>query len=198
MLVRQIKEAGDVTDTSVAAQPEQWQGDISSEPEKAGADAGVKERKRRKIRLPKNAIDRKKRAEVLALILSALQEKERETEEKYSKDSMKPTGLPAEYIREAVREIVPLLKECYHMELEERGLITGKVVLGFELIADDEHGGLVEEVKIMETELSKEISDSFAECLRETIYALRLEAPEWSGRHTVRYPLIFRATGHDD
>lgn len=198
LLVLQTKEGGNLVDVSVAVQSEQPQDSLSSRPEDASSDAGVRERKRRKATLPKNAIDRKKRAEVLALILSALQEKERRKAEKQSGESLKPGGLPAKYIREAVHEIVPLLKECYHMELDERGNISGKVVLGFDLVADDEHGGLVEEASILESELSKEISDSFAECLRESVYALRLNAPEWGGRTTVRYPLIFRAAAQDD
>jgi len=79
------------------------------------------------------------------------------------------------------------------MELEERGVISGRLVFEFDIIADDEHGGLVEDVKIAETELSKEISDSFAECLRETIYSLRFDSAMQAGRHTVRYPVIFSA-----
>jgi hypothetical protein len=198
LLVLQAKEDVDVAETGAATRPENHRADISSGSEAASPDTGVKSRRKRTARLPQNAIDRKKRAEILALILSALQAKERETGKRHSRESLKPAGLPAEYIQEAVREIVPLLKECYHMELEERGTIRGKVVLGFDLVADDEHGGLVEEASILESELSKEISDSFAECLRESVYALRLDAPEWGGRHTVRYPLYFSAIGHDD
>jgi hypothetical protein len=198
LLVRQTEENPDVAGTEADTPSEKHRENITSESEKARPGAGVKKLRKREPRLPKNAIDRRKREEILALILSALQEKESKTEEEYSRKSLKPTGLPAEYIREAVREIVPLLKECYHMELEERGNVSGKVVLGFSLVADDEHGGLVEEASILESELSKEISDSFAECLRESVYALRLDAPEWGGRHTVRYPLYFSAIGHDD
>jgi len=198
LLVRQTEESPDVAGTTADTPSEKRRENTTSEPEKERPEAGVKKLRRREPRLPKNAIDRRKREEILALILSALREKERETEEKHSRESLKPTGLPAEYIREAVRKIVPLLKECYHMELEERGSVSGKVVLGFDLVADDQYGGLVEEASILESELSKEISDSFAECLRESVYALRLDAPEWGGRHTVRYPLFFSAIGHDD
>ena len=199
LFVPRSKEESDVGNKAQATKPDELRQDnIGSTPEKTRSDQGVRAHKRSKPRLPKNAIDRKKRAEVLALILSALQAKERKKEEKHPRESSKPSGLPAEYIREAVREIIPLLKECYHMELEERGDISGKVVLGFDLVADDEHGGLVEEASILESELSKEISDSFAECLRESVYALRLDAPKWGGRHTVRYPLFFSAIGHDD
>jgi hypothetical protein len=194
LLVRQSEEDRDVAEAKAETQSDKHQEDVTSLPEKAHPEAGVKKRTRRRPRLPKNAIDKTKRAEVLALILSALQEKEARKEKKHSRESLKPTGLPVEYVREAVREIVPLLKECYHMELEERGAVSGKIVLGFDLVAHDEHGGLVEEASVLETELSKEISDSFAECLRETLYAIRLEAPEWSGRHTIRYPVIFSAS----
>jgi hypothetical protein len=193
LLGRQDEGQSASVESPATARSEQRQDELTTRPENAVPDEGVRERKRRKPRLHKNAIDKRTRAEVLALILAALQEQERKTKEKYSKESLKPTGLPAEYIREAVKEVRPLFKECYHMELEERGVISGRLVFEFEIIADDEHGGLVEEVKIAETELSKEISDSFAECLRETIYSLRFDSAMQAGRHTVRYPVIFRA-----
>ena len=194
LLVRQDKGESVSEESPETARTEQRQDELAARPEKAVPEAGMPERKRRKPRLPKNAIDAKKRAEVLALILAALQESERKKGEKYSKESLKPTGLPVEYIREAVKEVRPLFKECYHMELEERGVVSGKLILEFDIIADDEHGGLVEQVKIAETELSKEISDSFAECLRETIYSLRFDSAMQAGRHTVRYPVIFSAS----
>lgn len=195
LFVRQDADDSVVVESPATAQPEQRQDELTNRPENAVPDAGARERKRKKPKLPKNAIDKRKRAEMLALILTALQEKEREKEQKHSRESQKPGGLPAEYIRESVKEILPLLRECYKMELEERGTIRGKVVLGFDLIADDQHGGLVEEVRIEEAELSKEDSDSFTECLRESVYALRLNAPEWGGRTTVRYPLRFNVIG---
>jgi hypothetical protein len=198
LFVRQDTEDVEVTKVEAKAPTDRHPESIATGTEDARREPRTKERKRRKPKLPKNAIDKRKRAEVLALILSALQEKERRKAEKHSRESPKLARLPAKYIREAVNEIIPLLKECYEMELVERGKVSGKVVLGFDLIADDEHGGLVEEVRIEETELSKDDSVSFTECLRESVYALRLNAPEWGGRTTVRYPLVFRALGHDD
>ena len=198
LIVGQDNKENAVAETPATAQPEQRRDDAGSQPEEKNPGEETRAQKRRKPRLPKNAINAKKRAEVLTLILAALQEKKHRKEEERSRESSQSKGLPAKYIREAVREIVPLLKECYDMELEVRGSVSGKIVLGFDLVADDEHGGLVEEASILESELSKEISDSFAECLRETVYALRLDAPEWGGRTTVRYPLYFSATGHDD
>jgi hypothetical protein len=195
LLVLQTGKDEEVAGVEATVPPERQKDATTGTPEEPSPAAGVQEKKRRKPRLPKNAIDKKKRAEMLALILSALQEKEAKKKKKHSRESMKPAGLPAKYIREAVNEIVPLLKECYEMELEDRGRVSGKVVLGFDLIADDEYGGLVEEARIQESDLSKELSDSFAECLRESVYALRLNAPEWGGRTTVRYPLIFNAIG---
>jgi hypothetical protein len=108
LLVLQTKEDGNVADVSVSVQSEQRQDSLSSKPEEVSSDTGDRGRKRRKATLPKNAIDRKKRAEVLALILSALQGKVR-------------TDLPCAYISNCTTYLNRTLKCRDHRLLSNSG-----------------------------------------------------------------------------
>ncbi|MBW1872731.1 MAG: hypothetical protein JRJ19_11740 [Deltaproteobacteria bacterium] len=160
----------------------QVNGDETDVDKAARTDMG--KQKKRKYRFTK--IDRRTRAIILQKILMALQEKRQiETTDPAEKPRV-PGTLHSRDIGKSINEINPLLEECYVMEMEDRGHVGGKVVMEISLVADDEYGGLVEEVNILESKLSRENSESFLECLRETLYAIRLEATEWVGRKTVK------------
>lgn len=149
--------------------------------------------KKRRHRFPK--IDRRTRAIMLGKILMALQEKRQIETAAPAEKSRVPGTLPQRYIGKKIIELHPLLKECYVKEMEDRGHVSGKVVVEISLVGDDEYGGLVEEVNILESKLSRERSESFLECLRESLYAIQLDAPEWGGRKTVQFPFFFAALG---
>jgi len=105
-------------------------------------------------------------------------------------------GLQADYIRQQVREIVPLIKECYEMELENQPDLTGNLVVAFEIVADETYGGLVVDSQIKDESTLASVP-GLAECVRETIYALHLKAPEQGGRVKVNYPFHFRSERGD-
>lgn len=146
--------------------------------------------------LPKNAIDRETRQKMLVDLVAKL-----------SATASGPTGtsggakeepvrgsLSKEYIQESIREIVPLVKECYEMALAEDPETEGKITVRFTIIADEEHGGLVEASELTEDSTGA-VSPFLNQCLRETMYALKIKAPEGGGRVTVSYPFIFKTAG---
>jgi hypothetical protein len=96
-----------------------------------------------------------------------------------------------EYIRERVRELIPLLSECYTMALERDPTLEGTIVVDMTLVGEPEVGGLVGTSEIDPDE-STLLEAGFTECIRETMYALEIDPPPDGGTVRVRYPFQFR------
>ena len=109
--------------------------------------------------------------------------------------------LDPQYIRDAVRQIRPLLAECYDMTVaaaERAGepVPEGQLITEFTLVGAEEEGGIVETSTIdPNSEITHPVLD---ECLRETLYTLELPAPEEGGRIMVRYPFRFSQAPDED
>lgn len=101
--------------------------------------------------------------------------------------------LDREYIRGAVRELHPLIAECYDLareaaEREGADVPEGRLVVRFVIGGEPGVGGVIEESAVMdESELRHPLLE---ECLTETIYTVELPAPEEGGRVTVHYPFV--------
>ena len=70
-----------------------------------------------------------------------------------------------------------LLDECYQLARDEDPALTGTIGVQFRLRAEPEVGGLVDEISIMEDYSTIEQA-GMRECIRESLYALELDAPE--------------------
>jgi hypothetical protein len=100
--------------------------------------------------------------------------------------------LDKEYIREAVNEgMIPALHDCYDAELEEDPTLEGKVVIRFEILGDEEVGGVVDNVAVVEDQTTLQ-NEALHECMRESMYALDFPAPDQGGTVTVTYPFMFQ------
>jgi len=77
-------------------------------------------------------------------------------------------------------DLMPLADECYALALEQNPTLEGDLMLNIETIGDVEIGGVVE---IVEPGPDNQIVDPlFLECMRESIFATTLPAPDESGR----------------
>ena len=77
-------------------------------------------------------------------------------------------------------ELMPLADECYALALEQNPTLEGDLMLNIETIGDAEIGGVVE---VVEPGSDNQIVDPlFLECMRESIFATTLPAPDESGR----------------
>jgi len=108
--------------------------------------------------------------------------------------------LDKDYIRDRVREIVPLVKECYQQALArgpgDAGTADGVLKVRFSIIGDPELGGVIEDSKVLEdTPLAA--NASLAECVQESMYAMQLEPPKGGGRVNVTYPFRFKSSADD-
>lgn len=100
-----------------------------------------------------------------------------------------PGTLDPEYIRSAVQELKPLIRECYELALDQQPDLEGRLVVDFEIVGEPDVGGVVETSEI--DEASDLRHPALDECIRETMYTAELPAPEGGGRVTVRYPFNF-------
>lgn len=105
-------------------------------------------------------------------------------------EQKKTRPLTARYLKSAIKEIVPLFKECYENALKNDPKLSGKLVVQFEIVGDPEVGGLVAHSKI-DPKRSTIKAAGLNECVRESVYALELDAPEEGGKTQVSYPLRF-------
>jgi hypothetical protein len=114
-----------------------------------------------------------------------------------SSGAEKPGSLDKDYIRERMREIVPLVKECYQQALKrgptDAGASDGVLKVSFSIIGDPELGGVIEDSQVLEdTPLAA--NAGLAECVQESMYALQLKSPKGGGRVKVTYPFRFKST----
>ena len=101
--------------------------------------------------------------------------------------------LDKQYIRAAVKELIPMLQECYEAGLATNRKLAGKVVIEFTIEGEPEVGGVVGESKVDPSATT--LSDpAVLECLQETMYALEIQPPAAGGSVHVRYPFEFSTT----
>ena len=94
-------------------------------------------------------------------------------------------------IKAALRELVPLLRECYENARQDDAELDGKLVLNYSIGGDDSVGGIVEESEIDVGESDELASnEALVQCVTETIYTIEIEPPP-GGLLQVTYPLQF-------
>jgi hypothetical protein len=85
-----------------------------------------------------------------------------------------------------VRELQPMLRDCYQLALHEDPTLEGKLVVEFVIGGEPGVGGIVEQSRILdESTVRHPVLD---ECVGETLYMAEFEAPPAGGQVTVRYP----------
>jgi hypothetical protein len=172
----------------------------SSEPgepgeQRADEKKAITTSKRRTFPRPPNNIDADARKILLAALLQRLTEDRKDPQTTGSRQGQKATEVNTaspefrQYIREQIREITPLIKECYEMALEENPDLSGKVTVRFSVIGDPELGGLIRDSSILEETVG---SGALNECIRETMYAVKLDPPKEGGVLMISYPFMFR------
>jgi len=102
-------------------------------------------------------------------------------------------ALDKEYIQDRVRDIIPLIKECYELARDKTPDLEGTLVVRFSLAGEPEIGGVVESSEI-DADKSTVADPLLSECLSESMYALEFEPPSNGGRVEVNYPFTFRTS----
>ncbi|MEP6860722.1 MAG: sigma-70 family RNA polymerase sigma factor [Deltaproteobacteria bacterium] len=102
-----------------------------------------------------------------------------------------------EYIRGAVREIIPLLGACYEEGMQREPKLAGVVVVDFTIEGEGGVGGAVGSSTI-DASASTIVDPTVRECIQETMYALQIDPPPNGGVVKVRYPFAFRPVAPED
>ncbi len=97
-----------------------------------------------------------------------------------------------DYIRDRVREVLPLLKECYTMALDETPELAGTLVVSFTIDGDPDVGGLIDNVGFDEDAGTMPVNAGMRECMRETMMSIEIDPPTSGGSVEVHYPFMFR------
>ena len=98
------------------------------------------------------------------------------------------------YIRRAVRELLPLLRDCYDQGLERDPKLAGTVTVEFTIEGEPGVGGVIGRSAI--DPAGTTLADAAArECIQETMYGLEIDPPADGGVVTVRYPFAFSSDG---
>lgn len=86
-------------------------------------------------------------------------------------------------------DLMPLADECYEQARETDPELTGMLDINFQVIADEDIGGLVDAVDLgRENEIENE---ALVECVRETILSTIFPSPNETGEQGVRLTLRF-------
>ncbi len=105
----------------------------------------------------------------------------------------KPTGtLSKESIMEGVKAIKPQIKACFEQGLKHDPSLAGRVLIDFEIEADDEGKGKVIRGEVKDSEAQ---SPFFEACVLKEIGGQTFDAPEGGGSVRVTYPFNFDPGG---
>lgn len=156
----------------------------------APADAPSVERTRTGARRLADAAERER---ILSAIRAA---RARDAARSATAPSLPPSGdgapgdLDKQYIKDSVGELLPFLLDCYKAALDTQPKLAGSVIVNFTIEGTEETGGLVTEAAVDEAQ--SDIKDpAFAECMRETMFALEIDPPANGGKVEVTYPFMF-------
>ncbi|MEO8704085.1 MAG: sigma-70 family RNA polymerase sigma factor [Kofleriaceae bacterium] len=105
--------------------------------------------------------------------------------------------LDKQYIRAAVRELIPLISECYEELLERQPALAGTLVVDFTIEGEAGVGAVISETAI-DAKKSDLRDPTMHQCIQETMYALKIDQPPTGGVVHVSYPFAFRPAPPDD
>jgi RNA polymerase sigma-70 factor (ECF subfamily) len=96
-------------------------------------------------------------------------------------------ALNREYIRDQMRALIPMIKDCYEDGIRIDPDLHGKLFVQFTIVGEPDVGGLVSESKIVEEGSTLKLT-SVRECIRDVMYSAVFPAPPSGGEQVVTYP----------
>lgn len=107
-----------------------------------------------------------------------------------SRPELKSNLSTKDMIRGTIREVLPLVRECYEMSEGELARASSNIVATFKISNEPEIAGLVTEVSMArQGEPTIPVSPEFAECMEETF--MSLEFTDLDRELSVSYPFRF-------
>jgi RNA polymerase sigma-70 factor (ECF subfamily) len=135
---------------------------------------------------------RRARRDALLADIRAARESYRRSAAAAAEDAATPPddGIDKDYLRERIAEdLIPSARGCYNDVLVVDPEAAGKIVLEFEIVADESLGGVVDMVEFGE---DTSIADAgMLECMRDAMYDMTFDPPKSGGIVQVTYPFVF-------
>jgi hypothetical protein len=111
-------------------------------------------------------------------------------------ENVRKAPLDKDYVQEQMRELLPLIKECFENALVRLPNLSGKIVVDFTIVGDPNVGGLVGDSEVVDAKST--IADAeLRECIQETMYAAKFPPPEEGGEVHIQYPFVLKAAEDD-
>jgi hypothetical protein len=163
----------------------------TSEPSHAGQAPPVRseEAEHSALRKVRRHTEDKTRRDELAARISEAQAQSQSPSQSGTRPATTPQ-LDAEYIQGRIRDLLPLLKECYDLALREQPDLAGRLVLHFDIVADPALGGVVESTEIERVDGGANHA-ALEECVRATVETQTFAPVGKGGRVSVTYPFVF-------
>lgn len=95
-----------------------------------------------------------------------------------------------DYVRAAVKDIVPLVAECYDRAIERDANIAGTIVVKFTIVGEPSVGGIIDNSAI-DADATTIRDPQMQECVQETMHAIQIDPPAHGGQIAVTYPFAF-------
>lgn len=108
-----------------------------------------------------------------------------------------PRDLDRAYIAEQMKELLPLVKECFEAGLERQPGLAGKILLRFTIVGQEGIGGLVSDSQVVDDKSTLKDA-AVRECIQESMYAAQFPAPAGGGQTVVEYPFVLMPDDSDD
>jgi hypothetical protein len=104
--------------------------------------------------------------------------------------SLPEVSVDKDFIRMSVRELIPLLSECFQEGLARDPKLQGTIVVDFTIEGEPGVGGVIGESRV-DTAASDLKDATVHECVAATMHAIQIAPPPHGGTVRVRYPLAF-------
>ena len=107
----------------------------------------------------------------------------------------KPAGtLSRESVKAGIKSVTPVFRACYQSALEDFPGAGGKVILDFDITAEDGRGKVsMSEVDDKKTTL---FDNKLHDCMQETLAEVTFDSPDGGTVH-VKYPFVFQPGSED-
>jgi RNA polymerase sigma-70 factor (ECF subfamily) len=108
-----------------------------------------------------------------------------------------PPPIDADYVRNQIKDLLPLVQECFENALVTHPNLEGRILVSFSIVGDPSVGGLVADSHVVDDKST--IQDpGVRECIQETMYAARFPPPPEGGEVKVEYPFVLLPAPPDE
>jgi hypothetical protein len=101
-------------------------------------------------------------------------------------------------IRTSVREVLPMLTECYDQAPEPMKQAGGTIVAELTVTGEPDVGTLIQDVSLIEGDKVLLDEADFGECVKQTLLSVELPPLDAGGKVTIHYPFAFSMGDEED